>query len=102
MIPPWSAASPYANLYGPKAAARSVTATVVGNVRVTEAGKDYDTHHIVLDFGAMPFPVLEGQSIGILPPGVDADGRDRITRGNIRSRARATASGPATTTCRSP
>jgi benzoyl-CoA 2,3-dioxygenase component A len=61
VIPPWSAASPYANLYGPKATTRSVTATVVGNVRVTEAGKDYDTHHIVLDFGAMPFPVLEGQ-----------------------------------------
>jgi len=74
-IPPWSAASPYANLYGPKAATRSVTAAVVGNVRVTEAGKDYDTHHIVLDFGAMPFPVLEGQSIGIIPPGVDTEGR---------------------------
>jgi benzoyl-CoA 2,3-dioxygenase component A len=80
VIPPWSAASPYANLYGPKAATRSVPATVVGNVRVTEAGKDYDTHHIVLDFGAMPFPVLEGQSIGILPPGVDADGRPHHPR----------------------
>jgi benzoyl-CoA 2,3-epoxidase subunit A len=75
VIPPWSAASPYANLYGPKATTRSVTATVVGNVRVTEAGKDYDTHHIMLDFGAMPFPVLEGQSIGIIPPGEDASGR---------------------------
>jgi benzoyl-CoA 2,3-epoxidase subunit A len=80
LIPPWSAGSPYANLYGPKAMARSVTASVVGNVRVTEAGKDYDTHHIVLDFGAMPFPVLEGQSIGILPPGVDADGRPHHPR----------------------
>jgi benzoyl-CoA 2,3-epoxidase subunit A len=74
-IPPWSAAHPFANLYGPKAATRSVIAAVVGNVRVTEVGKEYDTHHIVLDFGAMPFPVLEGQSIGIIPPGVDADGR---------------------------
>jgi benzoyl-CoA 2,3-epoxidase subunit A len=80
VIPPWSAASPYANLYGPKAAARSVTASVVGNVRVTEAGKDYDTHHIVLDFGATPFRVLEGQSIGILPPGVDAEGRPHHPR----------------------
>ena len=80
VIPPWSAASPYANLYGPKAATRSVTATVVGNVRVTEAGKDYDTHHIVLDFGAMPFPVLEGQSIGVIPSGVDADGRPHHPR----------------------
>ena len=75
VIPPWSAAHPFANLYGPKAATRSVTATVVGNVRVTEVGKEYDTHHIVLDFGAVPFPVLEGQSIGIVPPGADADGR---------------------------
>jgi benzoyl-CoA 2,3-epoxidase subunit A len=80
VIPPWSAASPYANLYGPKAAARSVIASVVGNVRVTEAGKDYDTHHIVLDFGAVPFPVLEGQSIGIVPPGADADGRPHHPR----------------------
>lgn len=80
VIPPWSAASPYANLYGPKAATRSVTAAVVGNVRVTEVGKDYDTHHIVLDFGAMPFPVLEGQSIGIIPPGEDADGRPHRPR----------------------
>jgi benzoyl-CoA 2,3-epoxidase subunit A len=79
-IPPWSAASPYANLYGPKAAARSVAATVVGNVRVTEAGKDYDTHHIVLDFGATPFPVLEGQSIGIVPPGEEAHGRPHHPR----------------------
>ena len=33
-MPPWSAAHPYVNLYGPKAAQKSVTATVVGNVRV--------------------------------------------------------------------
>ena len=59
-LPPWSAAHAYTNLYGPKAAQKSATATVVGNVRVTEIGKEYDTHHIVLDFGSMPFPVLEG------------------------------------------
>src|SRR5271166_2670509 len=73
IVPPWSAAHPYTNLYGPRAAEKSVTATVVGNVRVTEIGKDYDTHHIVLDFGATPFPVLEGQSIGIVPPGLDPE-----------------------------
>jgi len=81
--PPWSAAHAYANLYGPKAAEKSITATVSGNIRVTElgeAGKDYDTHHIVLDFGGMPFPVLEGQSIGIVPPGVDASGRPHHAR----------------------
>ncbi len=80
VVPPWSAAHPFANLYGPRAAEKSIAATVVGNVRVTEVGKDYDTHHIVLDFGAMPFPVLEGQSIGIIPPGLDADGRPRHPR----------------------
>jgi benzoyl-CoA 2,3-dioxygenase component A len=74
-LPPWSAAHAYTNLYGPKAAEKAVTATVVGNVRVTEVGREYDTHHIVLDFGAMPFPVLEGQSIAIVPPGVDEQGR---------------------------
>ncbi|WP_028603200.1 benzoyl-CoA 2,3-epoxidase subunit BoxA [Ottowia thiooxydans] len=78
--PPWSAAHAYANLYGPKSAEKFVTATVVGNVRVTEVGKEYDTHHIVLDFGNMPFPVLEGQSIGVIPPGLDARGKPNHPR----------------------
>ena len=83
-IPPWSAAHAYTNLYGPKAAEKTVTATVTGNVRVTEVGKqaghDYDTHHVVLDFGSMPFPVLEGQSIGIVPPGTDEKGKPHHAR----------------------
>jgi len=79
-LPPWSAAHPYANLYGPKSAQPFVTATVAGNVRVTEVGREYDTHHIVLDFGTTPFPVLEGQSIGVLPPGTDAAGRPHHAR----------------------
>jgi benzoyl-CoA 2,3-epoxidase subunit A len=79
-LPPWSAAHAYTNLYGPKAAEKTITATVTGNVRVTEVGKEYDTHHVVLDFGSTPFPVLEGQSIGILPPGLDANGRPHHPR----------------------
>jgi benzoyl-CoA 2,3-dioxygenase component A len=67
-IPPWSAAHAYTNLYGPKTVEKTLSATVTGNVRVTEVGTDYDTHHIVLDFGATPFPVLEGQSIGDSTP----------------------------------
>ncbi len=74
-LPPWSAAHAYTNLYGPKAVDKTITATVTGNVRVTEVGKEYDTHHIVLDFGKTPFPVLEGQSIAVLPPGTDSNGR---------------------------
>jgi benzoyl-CoA 2,3-dioxygenase component A len=79
-LPPWSSAHAYTNLYGPKAAQTSITATVTGNVRVTDAGHQYDTHHIVLDFGQMPFPVLEGQSVGIIPPGTDANGRAHHAR----------------------
>ena len=76
-VPPWSASHPYVNLYGHKA---PVTATVAGNFRVTALGTDSDTHHIVLDFGNVPFPVLEGQSIGILPPGTDARGKAHHAR----------------------
>lgn len=79
-LPPWSAAHAFTNLYGPKAAQKTITATVTGNLRVTDVGTDYDTHHIVLDFGAMPFPVLEGQSIGVVPPGTDAKGRAHHAR----------------------
>jgi len=76
-LPPWSAAHAYTNLYGPKS---PTTATVVGNFRVNESGTENETHHIVLDFGAMPFPVLEGQSIAIVPPGTDASGRAHHAR----------------------
>jgi benzoyl-CoA 2,3-dioxygenase component A len=76
-VPPWSAAHAYTNLFGPKS---PTTASVVGNVNCTEAGFHNQTHHIVLDFGAIPFPVLEGQSIGIIPPGVDANGRPHVAR----------------------
>jgi benzoyl-CoA 2,3-epoxidase subunit A len=76
-VPPWSAAHAYANLYGPKS---PTTASVVGNFNCTEAGFASQTHHIVLDFGAMPFPVLEGQSIGIVPPGLDARGKPHTAR----------------------
>ena len=76
-VPPWSAAHPYANLYGPR---NPITATVAGNFQVNEAGTENMTHHIVLDLGAMPFPLLEGQSIGIIPLGVDALGKPHHAR----------------------
>jgi benzoyl-CoA 2,3-dioxygenase component A len=79
-VPPWSAAHAFTNLYGPRAPEKFITATVTGNVRVTDIGMPYDTHHIVLDFGRTPFPVLEGQSIGVVPPGVDASGKPHHPR----------------------
>jgi benzoyl-CoA 2,3-dioxygenase component A len=77
-VPPWSAAHPYTNLYGPKSG--PTTAAVVGNFKVNEAGTENETHHIVLDMGSMPFPVLEGQSIAVIPPGVDASGKPHHAR----------------------
>ena len=76
-VPPRSAAQPTTNLYGPKS---PISAKVVGNMQVNEAGTDNETHHIVLDFGSLPFPVLEGQSVGIIPPGVDAHGKPHHAR----------------------
>jgi hypothetical protein len=37
-------------------------------------------HHIIVDFGAVPFPYLEGQSIGVIPPGLDKEGRAHAMR----------------------
>ena len=76
-LPPWSAAHAYTNLYGPRA---PLTATVTGNFNCTDAGFANETHHIVLDFGAIPFPVLEGQSIGVVPPGIGSSGRPHVAR----------------------
>jgi benzoyl-CoA 2,3-dioxygenase component A len=76
-VPPWSAPHPYVNLYTQK---NPIVATVVGNYRVTDEDTDSDIRHIVLDFGQLPFPVLEGQSIGIIAPGADARGRPHHPR----------------------
>ncbi len=75
--PPWSAAHPYVNLYP---VANPAVATVAGNYRLTDDGATSDIRHIVLDFGATAFPVLEGQTIGILAPGVDAGGKPHHVR----------------------
>lgn len=76
-VPPWSAVHAYTNLHGPK---NPLSATVTGNFNCTEAGFESETHHIVLDFGSLPFPVREGQSIGIIAPGTDALGRPHVAR----------------------
>lgn len=76
-IPPWSAAHPYVNLYTLKS---PLSASVAGNYRLTTADVKSDVHHIVLDFGAQAFPILEGQSIGIIPPGADASGKPHYMR----------------------
>ena len=74
---PRSAAKPCINLYTQR---NPATATVMGNYRLTDATSTGNVHHVVLDFGATPFPVLEGQSVGIVPPGVDEHGRPHHAR----------------------
>lgn len=76
-LPPWSAAHPYVNLYTHKA---PLKATVAGNYRLTAESADTDVHHVVLDFGQVPFPILEGQSIAVIPPGTLPDGRPHHAR----------------------
>jgi benzoyl-CoA 2,3-epoxidase subunit A len=76
-VAPASASKPTVNLYN---RAKPAKATVVGNFRLTDAAAESDVRHIILDFGDMPFPVLEGQSIGIVPPGTDATGKPHVVR----------------------
>ena len=74
---PASASKPRVNLFN---RARPATATVTGNHRITAADAESDVRHIILDFGATAFPVLEGQSIGVVPPGLDTNGRPHAMR----------------------
>ncbi len=76
-VAPRSAAKPAINLFN---RLKPAIATVTGNYRLTEEGGDNDVRHIILDFGDVPFPVLEGQSIGIIPPGTDAKGEPHRVR----------------------
>jgi len=74
---PASASKPTINMYN---LGKPATATVQGNFRLTDADSDADVRHIILDFDGLPFPVLEGQSLGIIPPGTDQDGNPHLPR----------------------
>lgn len=74
---PATAAKPTVNLYN---LGHPVEAVVQGNYRLTADTSDADTRHIILDFQGKPFPVLEGQSMGIIAPGTDADGNAHLPR----------------------
>lgn len=74
---PITAAKPTVNLYN---LSNAVEAVVQGNYRITAGGADTDVRHIILDFQGKPFPVLEGQSLGIIAPGEDKDGKPHLPR----------------------
>lgn len=69
---PVTASKPDINLFN---LANPATAIVQGSYRLTGADSDADVRHIILDLGTQSLPFLEGQSIGIIPPGVDNEGR---------------------------
>ncbi|MCE1236158.1 MAG: benzoyl-CoA 2,3-epoxidase subunit BoxA [Hyphomicrobiales bacterium] len=76
-VAPKSASKPAINLFN---RAKPAVATVTGIYRLTADDASTDIRHVILDFGDTPFPVLEGQSIGIVPPGVDAEGAPHRVR----------------------
>lgn len=73
---PASAAKPTINMYN---LGKPAVAKLQGNFRLTD-DPSHDVRHIILDLGRLPFPVLEGQSVGIIPPGTDADGKAHLPR----------------------
>ena len=73
---PASASKPAINLHN---LGKPATLTVRGNYRLTD-DPDHDVRHIILDTGDVPFPVLEGQSLGVIPPGTDANGNAHLPR----------------------
>jgi len=74
---PASASKPTINMHN---LGKPAEARVQGNYRLTDESSDSDVRHIILDLGSTPFPVLEGQSVGIIPPGLDSDGKPHLPR----------------------
>jgi len=74
---PATASKPTVNMYN---LGKPAEARVQGNYRLTDADSDSDVRLILLDFGGQPFPVLEGQSLGIIPPGSDDAGKPHLPR----------------------
>lgn len=74
---PKSASTPNVNLYP---IGNPIEAVVQGNFRITDKDSDADVRHIILDFNGKPFPILEGQSLGVLPPGMTEAGKPHLPR----------------------
>ena len=76
-VAPASASKPKINLYN---RSRPAIATVTGNFRLTGSDSEVDIRHVILDLGETTFPVLEGQSVGIVAPGEDSSGNPHRIR----------------------
>lgn len=65
------------NIYKPTS---PFAASVVEHRRLTAEDSPNEVSHIVLDIGKSDLRYLDGQSIGVLPPGVDANGKPHKLR----------------------
>ncbi len=65
------------NLYRPQS---PYLGKALGVMRLTPEDSANDVRHIVLDLAAGDLTYLEGQSIGIVPPGIDAKGKPHKLR----------------------
>ena len=76
VVAPKSSSEPVVGLYNSRNPAQVV---VQGNFRLTdEAG--HDVRHIIFNIGDAAVPVLEGQTIGIIPPGLDINSKAHNAR----------------------
>jgi benzoyl-CoA 2,3-epoxidase subunit A len=73
---PESASKPSVNLYN---LGKPIEVTVQGNYRLTD-DPEHDVRHLILDAGSLPLPLLEGQSVGVLVPGLDEVGKAHLPR----------------------
>ncbi|HEY9854699.1 MAG TPA: FAD-binding oxidoreductase [Stenomitos sp.] len=65
------------NLYRPNA---PLPSKLLANLRLTPEGHPSDVRHLVFETAQGDFRYLEGQSVGILPPGLDAAGKPEKLR----------------------
>ena len=75
-VAPPSSGKPTVNMY---TLGKPAIAKVQGNYRLTKDA-NYDVRHIILDLHFLQFPVLEGQSVGMIAPGVGEDGKPHLPR----------------------
>ena len=75
-VAPPSSGKPTVNMY---TLDKPAIAKVQGNYRLTKDA-NYDVRHIILDLHSLQFPVLEGQSVGMIAPGVGEDGKPHLPR----------------------
>ena len=75
-VAPVSAVKPVVNMY---TIGKPAVLCVQGNYRLTN-DPEHDVRHIILDTRGLPFPVLEGQTVGIIPPGKDDKGNAYLPR----------------------